>query len=243
MTGCVAPQEIKEGDLLAFAEGEAPPAVRAHIARCLYCTQEVAALQQMDSLFAAALYRPDCPETDQLLRYQAGLLSQTETKRIKQHVKGCHDCQAELAELVGEPSLSRLTRLATAVSQSLKEAGKQVIDAVLLASQPRPALALRGESQQHAVYQAGPYQIVLAKVPPLAAGPGVLGWQIEGQLMAANGGELNGRVSLQWGEEPIASDNLDEFGYFVLEQVPPGTYTLQIELASSLVSLADLTIP
>jgi hypothetical protein len=53
---------------------------------------------------------------------------------------------------------------------------------------------------------------------------------------------MSGRVSLGRGEEPIASDELDEFGFFALEQVPPGTYTLEIELPTALVSLVDFTI-
>jgi anti-sigma factor RsiW len=240
MNECIAPEEIREGELLAFAEGEAPPAVRDHVARCPACAEEAASLQQMNLLFAAAYYRAECPESELLLRYQAGLLAPAENKRVQRHVKSCQDCQAELVALAGESPPSALNRLGTAVSQSLKEIGRQVIEAVLLPNQMQPALALRGESQQHAVYQAGPYQIILAKVPPVAVRNV---WQVEGQLTGDDSEEMNGRVSLQRGEELVASDNLDEFGFFALEEVPPGRYTLQIEVASSLVSLADLTIP
>jgi hypothetical protein len=240
MSDCVAPEEIWEGDLLAFVEGEASPAVRDHVARCSACAQEAAGLQQVNLLFAAVYDRANCPASELLLRYQAGLLTPAVSKHAKRHVQDCQDCQGELAELAGEPSPSTLNRLATAVSQSLKEAGRQVIVAVLLPGKRQPALALRGESQQQAIYQAGPYQIILAKVSPLAVRKA---WQVEGQLTGQGSEQRNGRVSLQRGEVLIASDNLDEFGFFALEEVPPGRYTLQIEIASSLVSLADLTIP
>jgi hypothetical protein len=243
MSQCVAPQEVQDGDLLAYIEGEASLAVRAHLVRCLFCTQEIAALQQVNALFTAAFHRGECPESELMLRYQAELVSTTEKRRVERHVKVCQDCQAELTELTGSLAPSMLNRLATAVSQSLKEAGKQVIEAVLLPAQPSPALALRGAQQQQAIYQAGPYQLILAKVPPIVGEPTSPNWQIEGQLTAGSRAEVNGRVSLQRSEEPVASDNLDEFGYFALEQLSPGSYTLQIELSSSLVSLADFTIP
>src|SRR5688500_12617448 len=101
MTECVAPDKIKEGDLLAFLEGEAPAAVQAHVARCLHCRNEVTVLQQMNTLFAAALgdERANCPETDELLQYQAGLLNQARQQRVQVHLKTCDYCQDELAEL------------------------------------------------------------------------------------------------------------------------------------------------
>jgi hypothetical protein len=243
MIQCVAPEEVQDGDLLSFVEGEASPAVQAHVASCLFCAQEVAVLQQVDLLFSAAFDRPECPESDALLGYQAGLLSAAANRRIKQHVMSCHDCQAELAELTGEPAPSTLNRLVTAVSQSLKEVGKQVIEAALLPSQPQPALALRGESQQRAVYQAAPYQLVLAKAPPIA---GEKLWQLEGQLLTVEGAPvatLVGQVSLQDEGQPIASDVVDEFGYFALANIGPGVYDLSIELDASLLFVPALTIP
>jgi hypothetical protein len=177
------------------------------------------------------------------LGHQAGLLSPAENKRIKQHAKGCRDCQAELAELAGEPSPSALNRLATAVSQSLKEAGKQVIEAILLPDQGRPALALRGVSQQHAIYQAGPYQLILAKVTPIA---GENLWQLEGQLGSAEGppaATLTGQVSLLREGQPVAGDVVDELGYFALANIRPGVYELSLELDASILLIPAITIP
>jgi anti-sigma factor RsiW len=241
MTPCVAPDEVQDGDLLAFVEGEASPAVRAHVARCLFCAQEVAALQQVDSLFAAAFHRAECPESEWLLRYQTGLLSPAEKRRVKQHIKDCHDCQADLAELAGEPAPSMLNRVVTAVSQSLQEAGKQVIEAILLPSQPQPVLALRGGSQQHAVYQAGSYQLTLAKTPPIAAENL---WQLEGQIVAGSSeANLAGQVFLLREDQSIASDVIDEFGYFALSNIRPGAYDLSIELNTSILLISAIAIP
>jgi hypothetical protein len=56
---CIAPQEIQEGDLLAYVEGDASPTVVRHIAKCSACAQEVESLREVDLLFSAAFqYAP-----------------------------------------------------------------------------------------------------------------------------------------------------------------------------------------
>ena len=56
---CIAPQEIQEGDLLAYIEGEASSAVVRHVAHCAACAQEVQSLREVDVLFSAAFqYAP-----------------------------------------------------------------------------------------------------------------------------------------------------------------------------------------
>ncbi|MCI0399407.1 MAG: hypothetical protein L0322_31345 [Chloroflexi bacterium] len=243
MVECIAPEEIQEGDLLAYVEGEASPAVAAHVARCHFCATEVAGLRRVSSLFAGALYRTGCPETDELLYYQAGLLAGADRQRVQQHIQSCPYCQEELQQLAAEPPQPALSHPGSSWLQSLQEGGKEILQALLLPVQPRPALALRGDSrQQDAVYQAGSYQVTLAKVPPLA-GENV--WQVEGQVVSQAGAALQpgGQVILERNDEPVANDVVDEFGYFSLENVGPGAYTLTIDLTSSLVSLADFTIP
>lgn len=56
---CNAPQEIQEGDLLAYIEGDASPVVIRHIAQCAACAREVEFLREVDGLFSAAFqYAP-----------------------------------------------------------------------------------------------------------------------------------------------------------------------------------------
>jgi hypothetical protein len=99
MPDCVAPEEIREETLLAFVEGEPSPAVRDHVARCSACAEEVAALQQVDRLFAAAYDRATCLERECQLCSQVGLLTSGENKRGKWQVKDCRDWQAVQLEL------------------------------------------------------------------------------------------------------------------------------------------------
>jgi hypothetical protein len=53
-TDCIAPHEIKEGDLVAYLEGAASKAVNDHISRCHFCQAEVKELKQLDDLIKLA---------------------------------------------------------------------------------------------------------------------------------------------------------------------------------------------
>lgn len=58
--GCIAPAEIREGDLLAYLEGAAADRVAAHVAGCQACAAEAVALRLADSLLHRALNQADC---------------------------------------------------------------------------------------------------------------------------------------------------------------------------------------
>jgi hypothetical protein len=58
---CIAPDELQEGDLVAYMEGVASPDVVRHITRCPACAAEVEALGQIDSMFSAVLNRTPTP--------------------------------------------------------------------------------------------------------------------------------------------------------------------------------------
>jgi hypothetical protein len=42
---CIAPEEIQEGDLVTYLEGDTPPRVKDHIARYAFCAAEIEALR------------------------------------------------------------------------------------------------------------------------------------------------------------------------------------------------------
>ncbi|HOT93461.1 MAG TPA: zf-HC2 domain-containing protein [Anaerolineae bacterium] len=232
---CIAPDEIHEGDLAAYLDGSATPEVIAHIERCPACAAEAAALRQVEALFAAALYRADCPPPDQLLEYQAGLLNGKERRAVAQHLKGCAECRQELARLkraAQEPGEWSLV-------EQLKQSGKQVLVA-LLTPAPRPALAFRGGEKRERVYRANGYQIILALTEPVA---GERLWQIEGQVMRGGTVTPQGKVCLLKAAERIAGDCVDEMGYFALENVPAGHYALQIEFPDTYIVIENFDLP
>lgn len=233
-TKCVNPQEIREGDLLAYMAGVARQEVGQHIAECAYCAAEVASLRLLEVSFQAALERAYCPETDVLLQYHMNMLSAAERQQVQNHVLTCPDCQAELRHFLPQPApLSWIERL--------RQAGRTLVEAIQLPPPMQPTFVLRGSVQEES-YQAGNYQIVLAKEPPIAAENR---WGLEGQVIHNENpvAVLQGHVSLWQADSLIAQDEVDSFGYFGLANIAAGVYTLHIELQVDDMIVNNVTIP
>ncbi len=237
---CIAPNEITEGDLLAYLEGSAPAAVVAHIARCPACAAEVAALRSAATMLIAALDRPACPDLDDLLLYQADLLPHAERRRLHRHIQGCVHCQQELVQLAAPLAAT----VSPPVVERIAEVGRRILTGLLQPASPTPALALRGHAPRQYTYQAGDYQLILAVLPPLVDEDV---WQLEGQLIGyhaasfANDAAITVRV--QQAGVVVVQDTLDEFGFFAGDQLAAGTYTLQIDLPDAQILIEGLSIP
>lgn len=230
--------ELQEGDLLAYLEGSADPDVAARIAQSPNLATAAADLRAIDTLMSSALQRDSCPELDELLLYQAGLLSQVEEQSIKRHITGCDACQHELAQLADPTSAPS----APPIQERVVQAGKRLLTALLRPTAPQPALALRGDQQRQYAYQAGDYQILVALIPPVVA-ENI--WQIEGQISGQDDSlPLRDAVALLMRQNSIvARDVVDEFGFFALEQIGPGSYTLQLELPTDSILIENVTVP
>ena len=247
---CIAPNEIQDGDLLAYLDGVALAQVTDHVARCAACQADAAALAGLDAEWAAALFRATCPSTEDLLAYQVNLLGMGEQAQIRLHVQTCDYCQDELTELAAVPPTVNTLSLSARVFN----VGRRLLDAILVMPTAQPALKLRGNEQSSLVYQAGPFQIILVKVPPMVA-ENI--WQIEGQLLDTErpdeAGDLAGlfsradiRVTLlreNPAPTPVAQDTVDDLGFFLLEGVESGTFVLQIDTPTTTIRLADFRIP
>lgn len=233
-----------------YLAGTAPPEIADHIVRCPACAAEVKALGQVSALFSAAFYRADCPTSDKLLAYQAGRLTPSERELVAAHLKTCQACSLELVELdlVDQQSvdLSVWTEMITATQnfkERLAQTGKQILLAMLM---PGPTLLtgpVRGGSTSPRVYQAGEYRLILACTPPVAAEDI---WQVEGQLIPPADHplpETGLTVQLIQVEQVVAQDTIDEFGYFVLEQVRGGHYQLHLELVAEHLLIEEFKLP
>lgn len=236
---CIAPNEIKEGDLLAYLEGHASATVADHIARCPACAAEVSALRSAATMLIAALDRAACPDLDDLLLYQADLLPRAERQRLHRHIQDCVHCQQELLQLVDPPAAP----VSPPVVERIAEAGRRILTGLLQPAGPAPALALRGHAPRQYTYQAGDYQLILAVLPPLVDEDV---WQLEGQLIgydAASFADTAITVSMQQAGVVVLQDMLDEFGFFAGDQLSSGTYILQIDLPDAQILIEDLSIP
>ncbi len=231
---CVAPDEIAEGDLLAYLNHLASPIVVAHMARCAACTAEVADLKQIYALLAGAIPRLDCPSAEMLLAYKNNALSGAESRKIKKHLKVCDACGEEL-ELLEVPWTENSTWLSR-----VQEKGKQLLQALLMpAGQPAPAL--RGKKGDVQVYQAGNYQLVLNLTPPVVDEKL---WSLEGRLMrtALDESSVQGHVQILKMDEVIKEDDIDALGFFALDGVISGTYTLAVELPETWIWIEKLVL-
>lgn len=233
-TQCVNPQEIHEGDLLAHIGGAARSGVGEHVARCLFCAAEAAALQLLEEQFQTVLYRANCPETDVLLQAHMEMLPTAERRQVQEHITQCSDCQAEVRRFLPK-SITPSWR------GRLRQAGRTFLEAIEVPAAMRPALVMRGVSPEE-LYQAGNYQVVLAKQPPIAAENR---WEMEGQVIQNEEATavFPGQVSLWQEESLIARDVVDEFGYFGLANIVAGIYTLHIVLQVDDIIIINVTIP
>ncbi len=223
---------IREGDLLAYLDGVAAPAVALHVRACPHCRADLAALGQLDGLFAASVVRADCPSPELLLQYQADLLGSATMRPIAIHVNSCADCQADLVALAAP--------FAPGLIEQLAQAGARLLRAVLQPSLA-PTLALRGDTGQRQSFVAGTYQVVLAlELAPVPGGAA----QIEGQISGAAAllAEGPGQARLRRGDQELRTDTIDDLGFFAFDDLGAGDYTIELQIGPQPVIIDGLTM-
>jgi len=228
---------LLEGELVAYLDGEATPAAQAHVAGCLVCQAAARELEPLRRQLRAALWRGSCPSGEDLMQYVTQDLPRPRRKAIEEHLAGCHACCEDLARL------SAILAEDTGPNwiEHLAMLGRQILTAVLLpaAGLPVPALALRGALLREQTYQAGAYQVRLTiTAPPRNEGL----WQIQGQVTAQGAPVDVGELQLRQEERVVAEDHLDESGYFELQKIRGGRYTLMIEPDQASVLLLDVQL-
>jgi hypothetical protein len=120
--GCINPNEIEEGDLVAYLHGDASPHVIEHVARCAFCTEQVEQLRMVDARLLAAFYRDACPTAEVLAAFALNRLSATEKLRVAAHVRSCRACSEEVAalrDLADETPPTLLARLRESLALAL----------------------------------------------------------------------------------------------------------------------------
>jgi anti-sigma factor RsiW len=234
---CIDPGAATPEDLLAYADGDAPPTIVEHIRACPACAAVAAGYAATQRRLRRSLYRFDCPSPQELGDYELGLLPPTERTRVAAHVVACPPCADELRTLrdflASEPA--ELTRPAAGTLRRLV--------ATLLAPAPGTAYAgLRGADDATAqTYQAGGVTIALDTQFDPRRGRGAL-------------------AGLLWHEDPAAADlagaaatllapdgatrttALDDVGNFAFDDLAPGRYQVEVTLGDQLVTIPELRI-
>jgi hypothetical protein len=162
---CSEPGAIRDEEIVAYLAGErVRPAVVQHLAHCQRCALQLATYRRMDLQLLSNLYRWDCPPNQLLGEYQMGLLGAEQALAVKNHLRMCMLCAAEVATvaqfLANDPMLAEPISVAPVAArhavrnnhrpvqdarrtlQQLRErsmAGSRRIAAMLLPQQPRLA--------------------------------------------------------------------------------------------------------
>jgi anti-sigma factor RsiW len=236
MTKCIEPSQIKEGDLMAYVEGEADGRVRDHVGRCPACAGKVAQLRRTNQALLTLMYRASCPLSEVLGQYQLDLLSPDERLKVAAHVRTCPHCSRELDEL-----RTRKDDLTHAVLQVIQGAVRVVEAALVTPPRLRP-VGVRGRgrearAEQRAFHGAG--LDVLVGFQPVAT------HKREGTLVGAvvqAEAVAGGRAWLfQEGEKPTFS-LVDELGTFTFEEIRPGEYDLALEVGDEALLMREVVV-
>jgi anti-sigma factor RsiW len=232
---CIQPGAVTEDDLVAYAYGEADPAVARHVRTCPACAAAAAEYERLQHHLGGLLYRVECPPAETLAEFQLRLLPAIEQARVAAHVRACPRCAAEVAtlgeDLAAEPPPSDLgERLRRAV-------------VTLLAPAPHGALAgVRSTGGPSAcTYHAGDLTLTLH----LEATARRAVFNLTGQIWQEDAGAaaLAGQaVRLIAPEGNAVTAAIGDLGDFFIDAVAAGVYRLEIELPDRVVVVEALRI-
>jgi anti-sigma factor RsiW len=232
----IHPGGVTSDDLIAFIDGEAPAEVVEHVRGCSTCGPLVGEYVETQSGLRARLRRFDCPPPHELGEYDLGLLGPEARTAVAAHVVDCPRCADELRQLrdflqIGAPApvdpVARVRRLVAA----------------LLAPPGRGAYAaLRGaDDATPATYAAGDVTITLEPVAgtrPGQAGLAGLAWREEAPPETLAGSI----VVLVADDGTTRTTALDDLGNFAFDDIPPGTYHVEVALGDDTVAIEGLQI-
>ena len=224
---CINPDEIQEGDWVAYLHGEASAQVARHVARCAYCAGQIEQLRMVDAHLLAAFYRESCPGAEALADLALGRLPAPEKLRIMAHVRRCPACAAELdsvRDLTAEPP-SLLDRLRQSLALALDIRPKMTLS---------PA-ALRGSLWQGR-FETGGWIITLS----------VQDRAMTGRLRNKSAASLRGHAWLldreATAETPIPHSRVDEQGRFRFTGLRAGAYDLLLQIGAQDVAVGVIPV-
>jgi hypothetical protein len=252
---CSEPGAIRDEELIAYVAGEkVRPAVEQHIAHCEECASQLAAYQSLERKLISKLYRWDCPPSEVLGEYQLGLLSKEQAVAVKNHLSICVLCADEVAVLTNflasDPMLIE----------------PEVAPAVSVVAQPssfnhhlvHDAKQAVGHIRDQA--QAGVRRIAAILIPPQVG----LAYQRDiaqqENLWPRRYSAEDVSISIQVERDPqhkgllqmiglvkrqgmaLEALQIDDLGNFIFSSLAPASYTLELQLADSVVVIDQLPV-
>lgn len=221
---CINPPELSELELLRFNDGEAAEAVRAHIEACQHCRQRAVELAQWQTNLTSRVFRHDCPEPMILAELQTGQLTAAQAGKVRNHVRDCPYCKAEITKLdqfldltSSDLEISTLDRVRVMIGRLMEGPGQQGLTL-------QPAMAgVRGSVDGPRYYRAGELQVAInTERDPDNPGRMIL----FGALSAPKGSGW--QVMIIYNSELIDECAVDSNGNFFFANLKSTTYSIQL---------------
>ncbi len=246
---CTGSAPPGDNDLLAWGDGEATEAVRAHLDQCGPCRRKALEYARRNAMLQARLHRVDCPDPLQLGEYALDLLPNVERTQVAAHVLACLSCTEELA-------LFRADMRSPESMEAPESAWRAVPRLIARLWSPAPGLSagatgltlgVRGQAAlSTATYAADGIQISVDVQPDGPAHWMLLGLVISSHpsdpAEAAFGSAVGLIVEVRGGDALVARGGVDEMGNFVCPSLPAGTYELAVHLADTVVVIPRLEV-
>jgi len=186
-----------------------------------------------------------CPGSEEVVGYYEGRLSASTRQGIEHHLTVCRFCEEEIAMLtalgtepISPPIPSPLRSRWSELLEYLKQAGKEMLDAIPRPA-PQPAFAVRGGLRRQDIYQVDQYQITFGVTRPTLTENR---WKVAGKIEEPASWDFLDGAILLFQDDTLATQGLVEDGYFTLEHVTPGNYTIFFEIPDAGIRLTDFNL-
>ncbi len=246
---CIDPTRVGDADIPAYLTGEARPEFVEHIKKCQFCQSETAQFSALAQFFEANLRlkrpssRPDCLDSQVLGEYALNLISGQAQRGVKNHLKSCVYCSAEVAELQTE-LLQPEPEMAVTPGFGLAAGGilRRVVASL---AQSQPQFVVRGAASAGTPqeFQAEDLTIVV-KLQPAKTKRNIL--TLSGTVVrdGFSPEDIAGAViKLLTSDTELATEILDETGSFFFDDIAIApAFSLEITLADKVVVVEDIQL-
>lgn len=235
-TGCTKPPALTEDELIAVLADLAEKKVQAHLKQCPFCSAQLEEMRQIEEKLLMHMYRSDCPSADRLADYGMGNLIPDEAQKISKHLQTCLRCQQELAALEIIFGFSAKAQEPEPLEEPLWEPVKAFVQSIgkdfLSILQPQTlqtASQFRGNDKATVLSYSHRSVTLMLSLEKVANG-----LKINGSLLDTENQERwqDSHIELISSEDVYYMALLDENDSFLLENVPEGSFRVNVYHAS-----------
>jgi hypothetical protein len=228
---CINPPALSDEALALALDGLADSRTQQHLSRCAACSERLEKMRQFDGALQTHLRRFDCPSSQTLTDFYAGMLEEGEAQAIREHLDHCPRCQEEIQML--EQFLNLPPEIAPVPDNIIPfRSPKYVIRATRV--EIYGSLALKGEQDELSHDErSGSARIFLESK---AIGTGFL---LTGQVIDSQIDWKDAVVEVRQGGNTQKVSVLDEMGEFSLELTSSAPLTLSLTASSGITLMVE----